>query len=178
MPRVFSLVFSVVLAAVLVLPARADDAADFMQRFSGAWIGSGQLLFGTVVGTEFACELNGDPSATRLTFGMTGRCWMGALSAPVDAQLRYNAETNEFYGDFMGGAEGNGVDLVGMRAGGDFSLRLTRGSEQGRLALETIGPNEMKAVIYYRDPRSKTELPVAAMGFTRKEVITGSIAGN
>ena len=32
-----------------------------MQRFSGAWIGSGQLLVGTDTGLEFACELNGDP---------------------------------------------------------------------------------------------------------------------
>ena len=100
---------------------------------------------------------------------------MGALSAPIYAQLRYNAETNRFYGDFMDGARGSGVDLVGTRAGDGFSLRLVRGTMQGRLAAETIGADQMKMVIYYKDPQSSQELPVAAMGFTRKEVITGSI---
>ena len=59
---------------------------------------------------------------------------MGSLSAPINAKLRYNADTRQFYGDFMGGAEGDGVDLVGARAGQGFSLKLMRGSTQGRLA--------------------------------------------
>ncbi len=175
MPRVFAFVLSAVLA-IATLPARADDAAEFMQRFSGAWVGTGQLLFVTTGTTEFACELNGDPSTTQLTFGMKGTCRMGSLAAPVHAQLRYNADTNQFYGQFMDGAAGSGVDIVGARAGQGFSLRLVRGATQGRLSAETIGKNEMKVVIYYRDSRSDSETPVVAMGFTRKEVITGSIA--
>jgi hypothetical protein len=174
MPRILAFAFGALLVASTVLPARADDTAKFIQRFSGSWIGSGQILVGTTV--EFACELNGDPSEKQLTFGMSGTCRMGSLSAPIHAQLRYNADTRQFYGQFMDGAAGAGVDLVGARAGQGFSLRLVRGATQGRLAAETIGKNEMKVVIYYKDPKSDNELPVVAMGFTRKEVITGSIA--
>lgn len=175
MPRVFAFVLSLALTVLSAsLPARADDAAAFMQRFSGAWIGTGQLLFGD--GMEFACELNGDPSETQLTFGMTGKCRMGTMAAPINAQLRYNAETNRFYGQFLGGAQGDGVDLVGARAGEGFSLRLVRGAAQGRLAAETVGADQMKVTIFYKDPNSANEMPVVAMGFTRKDVITGSVA--
>src|SRR5689334_12104175 len=121
MLRVPALVLGAILAAA-AFPAYADDTSAFMQRFSGDWIGSGHLLVGTQNGLEFACELTGDPDATKLTFGMKGKCRMGTMSAPVDAKLRYNADTRQFYGDFMGGAEGDGVDLVGARAGEGFSL--------------------------------------------------------
>jgi hypothetical protein len=173
MPRFPAFALGALLAASTAFPASADDTAKFIQRFSGAWIGSGQLLVGSAA--EFACELKGDPSDSQLTFGMTGTCRMGALSAPIHASLRYNADTNEFYGQFMDGADGAGVDLVGVRAGQGFSLRLIRGSTQGRLSAETIGKNEMKVVMYFRNPSSGEEVPVVSMGFTRKEVITGSI---
>ena len=175
MPRVLAFALTAILA-LASFPARADDTAAFMKRFSGAWIGSGQLLVGTETGLEFACELKGDPSETKLTFGMTGTCRMGTLSAGINAKLRYNSETQQFYGDFMGGAQGDGVDLVGARAGQGFSLKLIRGATQGRLTAQTIGKNEMKVTIYLKDPNSTAEMPVVAMGFTRKEVITGSIA--
>jgi hypothetical protein len=189
MSRVISLIF---LAAFCLhaAPARADDAGEFMSRFSGEWLGSGQLLVGAENGLKFSCELDGDPSRTRLTFGMKGRCWMGALSAPVNATLRYNAETNRFYGAFMDGAQGNGLDIVGARAGDDFSLQLARGPAQGRLVAETVNPDQMKITIYYRDRARNRELPVAAMGFTRKsagaiglpdymsDVVTGSVKAN
>ena len=82
-----------------------------MQRFSGAWMGSGQILVGTEKGLEFPCDAERRPDGTKLTFGMSGACRMGTLSAPINAKLRYNADTRQFYGDFMGGAEGDGVDL-------------------------------------------------------------------
>ena len=175
MPRFLSFAVSVALAIAASLPARADDAAEFMKRFSGKWIGTGQLLFVTTGTSEFACELNGDPSDTQLTFGMTGTCRMGSLAAPVTASLRYNADTNEFYGQFMDGAAGSGVDIVGTRAGKGFSLKLIRGATQGRLTAETIGKSELKVVMYYK-MKSGEEMPVVSMGLTRKEVITGSIS--
>jgi hypothetical protein len=178
MPRFLAVALAAALAMTATLPARADDAAEFMQRFSGTWVGSGQLLFNTGGASEFACELSGDPSASQLTFGMSGKCWMGSLSAPVSASLRYNSDTNRFYGQFLDGAAGNGLDIVGNRAGRGFSLKLVRGSTQGRLAAETIGEDQMKITIYYRDIKNDRELPVVAMGFTRKDVITGSIQGN
>src|SRR5687768_9292897 len=86
------------------LPARADDAVQFINQFSGAWLGAGQLLVGPESGMKFTCELTGDPIRSELSFGMRGRCWMGALSAPVHARLRYNRDTSRFYGQFLDGA--------------------------------------------------------------------------
>jgi hypothetical protein len=177
MPRASVLALSAALA-LLAAPAAQANEAEFMKRFSGSWIGTGQFLFGAEPRLEFACELKGDPSESQLTFGMSGQCRMGAMSAPVHAQIRYNSDTRRYYGEFMDGADGNGVDLIGTRAGEGFSLKLVRGPAQGRLSAETVGKNQMKVIIYYRDPNSQTETPVVAMGFTRKEVITGSIQGN
>lgn len=177
MSRLRTFVASAALAAIAVaLPARADNAVTFMARFSGPWVGTGKLLLGSDNGLEFACELKGEPGTTRLTFGMTGRCWMGSLSAPVSARLRYNAETDQYYGQFLDGAEGDGLDLVGSRAGEGFSLKLVRGATQGRLTAETLPGDQMRITIYYRDMRRNQELPVVAMAFTRKDLITGSAA--
>jgi hypothetical protein len=162
-------VLATVLACTPLAPANAGDAEEFMQRFSGEWLGTGQILVGSENGLKFHCALNGDPSRTQLTFGMTGHCWMGMLSAPVYAQIRYNADTNRFYGAFMDGAEGDGVDVVGKRAGDGFSMQLVRGPTQGRLTAETVSPDQMTVMIFYKDRRRNRELPVVAMGFARKD---------
>jgi hypothetical protein len=175
MPRVAAFALSAALLA-LAPAAFAEEGAAFMQRFSGSWIGSGQVLFGPEPRAEFACELRGDPNAS--TFGMSGQCRMGGFSAPISAKVRYNADTNQYYGVFMDGAAGTGADLVGTKAGDGFSLKLVRGDMQGRLSAETVGADQMRVVIYYRDVRANTETPVVAMGFTRKDVVTGSLGGN
>ena len=174
-------VLAFALAALLVAwsaPARADDAAAFMDRFSGDWAGVGELLVGEESGLQFQCELDGEPSRTRLTFAMTGRCWLGRLSAPIHARLHYNAPTNEFYGTFLGGADGDGLDVVGVRAGEGFSMRLVRGGVQGRLTAEAVDPDRLEILIYYRDVANDRELPVVAMAFAREGANPGDVTGS
>jgi hypothetical protein len=92
---------------------------------------------------------------------------MGVISGPVFARLRFNAEHNRFYGEFLDGAEGDGLDIVGMKKGEGFSLDLVRGQAQGNLQAEAIGTHPMKVLITYRDRANDRYLPIAAMGFTR-----------
>ena len=168
MSRVLPLLLAAALsAATASAPAKADDAADFMARFSGEWLGTGELLVGSETGLKFHCELDGNPSRTQLTFGMRGRCWMGKLGAPVHARLRYNADTDRFYGRFMDGAEGDGLDIIAERAGEGFSMQLMRGAAQGRLTAEAVNPDQLKITMFYRFRGQ--EIPVVAMGFTRKD---------
>lgn len=176
-----SRVLAIVLAALLAAsagPVRADDAADFMERFSGEWAGVGELLVGSESGLTFECALDGEPSRTGLTFAMTGRCWLGKLSARVHARLRYNRHTNEFYGTFLGGAEGDGLDVVGQRAGEGFSMRLVRGGVQGRLTAEAVTRDRLEVIIYYRDVANDRELPVVAMAFGRSGPVAGDVTGS
>jgi len=172
----------------LSLPSAAtageNDAATFMERFSGEWRGTGKLLVGPETGLKFHCALDGDPSRTELTFGMTGKCWAGRLSAQVYARLHFNAETNRFYGDFLDGAEGNGVDVIGERKDDGFSLLLSRGMAQGELIAKPAGRNKMTITILLKDKTRTRSMAVAAMGFARKgekhlpiydPVVTGSL---
>ena len=166
-------------------PARAgEDAAVFMERFSGEWRGSGKLLIGPDSGLKFHCALKGNPSRTQMTFGMSGKCWAGRLSAPVFARLRYNGETNRFYGDFMDGAEGDGVDIVAESAGEGFSMWLSRGQLQGELIANPAGSSKMTIMMSLIDQKNDRKIPVVAMGFARKgsdslpnydPVVTGSL---
>ncbi len=169
MSRVSALTLSAALAAVLAagaLPARAEQ---MMTRFSGAWVGTGQVLLGGQYGAMFRCELKGSPNGAQDRFDLSGRCWMGAMSAPVSAELRYNSDTHEYYGEFLGGADGMGADIVGARAGEALSLRLVRGDMQGRLTAAKVGAEQMKVMLYYRDPQTSQELLAAAMGFARPD---------
>jgi hypothetical protein len=170
MSRVPSLFAAALAAWMAASPARADDATEIMARFSGEWLGTGQLLIGPQNGLQFHCALTGDPHS-RLGFGMTGRCWMGALSAPVYAALHYNAETDRFYGEFMDGADGDGVDIVAAPSGEGVSMRLTRGSAQGRVTTEAVNRDQFKATLFYRDRRHGRDVPVVAMGFSRKGTV-------
>ena len=150
-------------------PVRAgDDAATFMEQFSGEWRGTGKFLIGPETGTKFHCALNGDPSRTQLTFGMKGKCWMGRLSAPVFARLRYNGESNRFYGNFMDGADGDGADIVAQRKGKGFSMWLARGELQGELVANPAGDQKMTVTISLIDRRRDRKIPVVAMGFAKK----------
>ena len=146
-------------------PARAEQ---LMTRFSGEWVGTGQLLYGPR-NTMFRCELKGDQSDSQARFDLTGRCWMGNLSAPVSARLRYSAETKQYHGAFRDGADGQGADITGARAGNGISLRLVRGGMQGRLTAETVNADQMRVMLFYSDPQANRELPVAAMGLARPD---------
>jgi len=182
MSRLPALALIAALALGGALPARADQP---IARFSGEWVGTGQVLLGGQYGAMFRCKLKGSPDEAQARFDMSGRCWLGGLSAPMTAQLRYNAETREYYGEFMDGADGRGADIVGAHSGEALSLRLMRGNMQGRLTASTVGPDQMKVMLYYRDPASNREQLAAAMGFARPDanslprympdVITGSI---
>ena len=175
-------------AVSLPAPATAEenDAARFMKQFSGEWRGTGRLLVGPETGMRFHCALDGDPSRTKLTFHMNGKCWAGGLSAQVYARLHFNAETNRFYGEFMDGAEGDGVDVIGVRKRSGFSLLLSRGMAKGELIAKPAGRNKMTITILLSDSTRTRSMAVAAMGFARKgethlppydPVVTGSLKG-
>ena len=170
------------------VPAKAGEAAGAMARFSGSWIGTGQLLFGEQSGLQFHCELDGEPTKTQLTFRMKGRCWLGGISAPVYGSVRYSAMTDRFHGEFMGGAKGDGVDVEGTEAADGIALTLTRAPARGRLTAQSVNADQMRVMMYFEDHANNREIPVVAMGFTRKgasamglpdflpDVPTGSIA--
>jgi len=144
-----------------------SDPGAFLERFSGEWRGTGRVLIGRDSGLKFHCALEGEPSRTKLTFAMKGKCWAGKLSALVHASLRYNADNDRFYGDFMDGAEGQGADIVGERAGEGFFLKISRGAAQGRVFAEPVGGNQMKVILSLHDRATKRDIPVAAMGFAK-----------
>lgn len=152
------------------VPAESAEAVQFMQRFSGQWRGTGRVLIGSQSGFQFHCELQGSPSRTQMTFAMKGKCWAGKLSAPVHARVRYNAETDRYYGAFMGGAKEDGADVVGERTGEGFFMKLSRGTAQGRVTAEPVGDGQMRVVISLHDRANQRDIPVVAMGFARNGV--------
>ncbi len=152
-----------------VVPATAGEPSEVMARFSGSWIGTGQLLLGEQSGLQFHCELDGEPTKTQLTFRMKGRCWLGGISAAVYGSVRYSAMTDRFHGEFMGGAKGDGVDVEGSETTDGIALTLTRAPARGRLTAHSVNADQMRIMMYFEDRANNREVPVAAMGFTRKE---------
>ena len=184
-------VFAALAVLALSLPAAAsaeeNDAVLFMEQFSGEWLGTGRLLVGPKTDLKFHCALDGDPSRTELTFGLNGKCWAGKLSGFVHARLHFNAETNRFYGDFLGGTEAKGVDVIGKRKGSGFSLLLSRGMVKGELIAKPAGRNKMTITILLSNNKRTQSMAVATMGFARKgethlpvydPVVTGSLPGH
>lgn len=159
----------VLLLAAAIGPASAADSSGFVDRLSGAWRGTGQVLVGPQSGLKFHCALNGQQGRSDVSFRMTGKCWTGKLSAPVHARLRYNGDLTEIIGTFMGGSQGDGVDIVGSRDGDGLTLKLSRGTVQGLLTATAVGTTQMKVALDLVDPRTRRKLPVVAMGLARGE---------
>jgi hypothetical protein len=149
--------------------ATVDPAAAVMERFSGEWRGTGRVLVGPGHGVRFHCMLEGEPMRPQKSFAVSGKCWMGRLQSPVTAQLRYNPASGRFYGEFMDGGAGGGVDIVGTARGGGLVMTLTRGQAQGRLTAEPGGAAQMKVMISLHDRGNGRDVPVVAMGFARAD---------
>jgi hypothetical protein len=149
MTRVFKscllpLATSVAIVAGLAAPsAAADRDQRFFQSIEGTWAGSGEIVAGKYRGTKFNCTLAGSTPDKKLGMGLDGNCRVGVFSQKMTASI-IPSKKNGYQGQFMDGAAGTGLDIVGGNVVDD------------RKVVFAIHRNDLKGVMQARLPTDDT----------------------
>ncbi len=163
----------IALSLNVAVSAASEVETDFLAQLQGNWSGTGRILAGPDKGTNFKCSLSGKPSRTGVKISMDGKCSIGQFSARMGASIKYSEGVQKYVGRFMGGANGNGLDIYGDRNGDALKLRLTRGRTQGNMDLLLQRQDLMRVIISITDTERNRDIPVIAMDLNKSRSAAG-----
>lgn len=150
--------------------AQAEDKA-FFASVAGLWTGPGKIVAGKYAGTKFNCRLTGDPiETTDAGIVMDGSCRVGVFSQKMTATIRQTE--GGYTGEFLDGADGEGLDIVAGRVDGDRVLMgITREELDGAMVARLTDAHTMNVTVSVKV--GETVVPVIGVTLARD---TDSIA--
>ena len=98
-------------ASAGVAASAGERDADFFRSVEGQWTGPGEIVAGKYKGTKFTCRFTGATPAGKVGMSLDGDCRVGVFSQPMSASIERKGRSG-YKGSFMGGASGNGLDIV------------------------------------------------------------------
>jgi hypothetical protein len=181
---------SVILAAFLPLAAAitatvgsasgasaAEPDKQFFQSAEGKWVGPGAIVAGKYKGTKFNCSFTGATPDGKMGMTLEGGCRVGVFTQQMSATIERKGR--DYRGSFMGGATGDGLDIVGGNV------------VDPRKVVFTINRNQLHGVMQARIPDNNSMtvtiavrvedqlVPVIGMSLKRVDAIeVGSITPN
>ena len=165
-------------ALALGLSAAPVNAMDrdkaFFEQVSGVWKGPGEIVAGKYKGTKFMCNLTGDPGQSNTAeLALDGSCRVGVFNQKMSARIKKSG--NNYTGQFLDGAKGEGLDVVsGTVQGNRAILGINRKKLNGAMIARLDNPETMNVTISVKV--GDTMVPVIGMTLTRDldGVSTGS----
>jgi hypothetical protein len=177
MRKVLSFCIAVVmLAAVPTVGARASEA-EFYRSIQGRWVGPGEIVAGKYKGTKFVCDFNGITPSAANGMEIDGNCRVGMFNQPMNASVTRSA--SGFFGKFLDGEKGDGMDIVGGRySGSKLVVDVKRKDLNGVMIARMNGDNKLNITVSVRV--EKQLIPVIGVSLDRvgtasDATVTGSV---
>jgi len=170
----------VAFAAPLGLSGKAFAAEPDKQFFSnveGKWVGPGEIIAGKYKGTKFTCSFDGSTPDNKTGMTLDGDCRVGVFTQKMSATVERKGR--DYKGNFMGGAAGSGLDIIGGNVVDPRKVVFTINRNQLRGVMQARIPDDNSMTVTIAVRVDQQLVPVIGMSLKRVDgVAVGSIAKN
>ena len=171
---------AVAVAAPLGLTAKAFGAepdAQFFHSVEGKWVGPGEIIAGKYKGTKFTCNFNGSTPDGKTGMTLDGDCRVGVFTQKMSATVERKGR--DYKGNFMGGAAGTGLDIIGGNVVDPRKVVFTINRNQLRGVMQARIPDDNSMTVTVAVRVQDQLVPVIGMSLKRVDAVeVGSIAPN
>jgi hypothetical protein len=151
LPQLITAVTLSCAAATLTWSSVQAAEADFLERFRGAWSGSGKVQReGTSQPRQVTCSVTGIPAENRIS--AQGSCRAVVIfSRPIGVDLAYNPGSGTYSGTYTGSQIGP-ARLSGSRKGDVVNLRIewprpVNGDTQAAMVIRNDGQGRLRITV-------------------------------
>jgi hypothetical protein len=170
----------VALAAPLGLAGKASAAEpdkQFFRSVEGKWLGPGEIIAGKYKGTKFTCNFTGSTPGDKTGMTLDGDCRVGVFTQKMSATVERKGR--DYKGNFMGGAAGSGLDIIGGNVVDARKVVFTINRNQLRGVMQARIPDDNSMTVTIAVRVDQQLVPVIGMSLKRIDAVeVGSIAPN
>ena len=170
----------VALAAPLGLAGKASAAEpdkQFFRTVEGKWVGPGEIVAGKYKGTKFTCSFDGSTPDNKTGMSLDGDCRVGVFTQKMSATVERKGR--DYKGNFMGGAAGTGLDIIGGNVVDPRKVVFTINRNQLRGVMQARIPDDNSMTVTIAVRVDQQLVPVIGMSLKRVDATAvGSIAKN
>ena len=170
----------VALAAPLGLAGKASAAEpdkQFFRTVEGKWVGPGEIVAGKYKGTKFTCSFDGSTPDNKTGMTLDGDCRVGVFTQKMSATVERKGR--DYKGNFMGGAAGSGLDIIGGNVVDARKVVFTINRNQLRGVMQARIPDDNSMTVTIAVRVDQQLVPVIGMSLKRVDAVeVGAIAKN
>ena len=162
-----------------VAPAATAATRDkaFFDSVAGSWKGPGEIVAGKYKGTKFTCSFDGSTPDNKTGMTLDGDCRVGVFTQKMSATVERKGR--DYKGNFMGGAAGTGLDIIGGNVVDPRKVVFTINRYQLRGVMQARIPDDNSMTVTIAVRVDQQLVPVIGMSLKRVDAVeVGSIAKN
>ena len=156
----------------------AERDKQFFRSIEGQWAGPGEIVAGKYKGTKFTCTFTGSTPDGKVGMSLDGGCRVGVFMQKMSAKIE-NTGREGYKGSFMGGAAGDGLDVVSGRVVDPKKVVFSINRKQLNGVMQARLPDDGSMVVTVSVRVEKQMVPVIGMNLKRLDsTAVGTIAKN
>lgn len=156
----------------------AEPDKQFFQSVEGKWVGPGEIVAGKYKGTKFTCSFNGSTPDGKTGMTLDGGCRVGMFTQKMSASVERKGRDG-YKGNFMGGAAGSGLDIIGGNVVDAHKVVFTINRKQLRGVMQARIPDDNSMTVTVAVRVDEQLVPVIGMSLKRVDAVeVGSITPN
>ena len=162
----------VALAAPLGLAGKASAAEpdkQFFRTVEGKWVGPGEIVAGKYKGTKFTCSFDGSTPDNKTGMSLDGDCRVGVFTQKMSATVERKGR--DYKGNFMGGAAGSGLDIIGGNVVDPRKVVFTINRNQWRGVMQARIPDDNSMTVTIAVRVDQQLVPVIGMSHKRVDAV-------